>query len=275
MKKGIVFGFMVGALIFGTAGVLAGQYVATENVFPIQLNGENVHLEGYNIDGSTYFKLRDIADIVGGFSVGFNNDIIQLSKDGYVYDDISDADSLLKSFARQMTSVTDEETGKVYKNLRFLIADLTDDGKNDLLAVGIDEYDNMGPFEVYENTGGNVIKLPYTMRVNGTIYGPFGTDFYYHNGGCFVIGNYAGKVSLLFFGGGSKTGFSREIDKYVDGAWERTMISRIVYDWDNGGGISGYEVDGQYVSETEYDNVNQSIDEGLLTIDDLYSANEI
>ena len=275
MKKGIVFGFMVGALIFGTAGVLAGQYVATENVFPIQLNGENVHLEGYNIDGSTYFKLRDIADIVGGFSVGFNNDIIQLSKDGYVYDDISDADSLLKSFARQMTSVTDEETGKVYKNLRFLIADLTDDGKNDLLAVGIDEYDNMGPFEIYENTGGNVIKLPYTMRVNGTIYGPFGTDFYYHNGGCFVIGNYAGKVSLLFFGGGSKTGFSREIDKYVDGAWERTMISRIVYDWDNGGGISGYEVDGQYVSETEYDNVNQSIDEGLLTIDDLYSANEI
>lgn len=32
-----------------------------------------------NIDGNTYFKLRDISDIVGGFDVGFNNSTIQLS----------------------------------------------------------------------------------------------------------------------------------------------------------------------------------------------------
>ncbi|MDD6563927.1 MAG: hypothetical protein PUF08_02475 [Clostridiales bacterium] len=73
-------------MVFGTIGVFAGQYIATDNPFPIQLNGSNVSMEGYNIDGSTYFKLRDIADTVGGFSVDFNNNTIQLSKDGYVYD---------------------------------------------------------------------------------------------------------------------------------------------------------------------------------------------
>ena len=46
-------------------------------------------MEGYNINGYTYFKLRDIADTVGGFSVDFANNTIQLAKDGYVYEPVS------------------------------------------------------------------------------------------------------------------------------------------------------------------------------------------
>ena len=42
-------------------------------------------MEGYNINGSTYFKLRDIANTIGGFNVDFQNNTIQFSKDGYVY----------------------------------------------------------------------------------------------------------------------------------------------------------------------------------------------
>lgn len=86
MKKQFIIGFTTGAVIFSAVGAFAGQYIAIENPFPIQLNGQNIQLEGYNIEGSTYFKLRDIADAVGGFTVDFQNDTIQLAKDGYVYD---------------------------------------------------------------------------------------------------------------------------------------------------------------------------------------------
>lgn len=86
MKKSNIASFIAGAMIFGSIGVFAGQYVATENPFPMQLNGSDVSIEGYNIEGSTYFKLRDIADIIGGFNVDFWNDTIELSKDGYEYD---------------------------------------------------------------------------------------------------------------------------------------------------------------------------------------------
>ena len=79
MKRKFITGFICGAVAFGTVGVFAGQFIATENTFPIQLNGENVSMDGYNIDGNTYFKLRDISDIVGGFDVGFSNSTIQLS----------------------------------------------------------------------------------------------------------------------------------------------------------------------------------------------------
>ncbi len=86
MKKQFIIGFTTGAVIFSAVGAFAGQYIATENPFPIQLNGQNIQLEGYNIEGSTYFKLRDIANVVGGFTVDFQNNTIQLAKDGYVYD---------------------------------------------------------------------------------------------------------------------------------------------------------------------------------------------
>ena len=83
MKKYIA-GVATGILLSCTA-VLAVNYTATENVFPIKLNGDNVSLEGYNIDGSTYFKLRDISDTIGSFDVDFKNNMILLSKDGYKY----------------------------------------------------------------------------------------------------------------------------------------------------------------------------------------------
>lgn len=79
MKKNFITGVIVGGLVFGAAGAFAGQYVATDNYFPVTLNGERIPLNGYNIEGSTYFKLRDIADKVGSFTVDFQNDTILLS----------------------------------------------------------------------------------------------------------------------------------------------------------------------------------------------------
>ena len=78
MKKQFIAGVVVGSILSGAIGVFAGQYMATSNPFPVQLNGNAVSLEGYNINDNTYFKLRDIADAVGGFTVGFNDNKIQL-----------------------------------------------------------------------------------------------------------------------------------------------------------------------------------------------------
>lgn len=83
MKK-FFTGVLTGVLLSCSVAV-ASNYEAIVNSFPIQLNGQNVTLEGYNINGNTYFKLRDIADVVGGFTVDFNDNTIQLSKDGYSY----------------------------------------------------------------------------------------------------------------------------------------------------------------------------------------------
>ena len=79
MKKNFVTGFISGAVIFSMAGAFAANMVTTPNTFPVQLDGKDVSIEGYNVDDYTYFKLRDIADAVGGFDVDFKDDTITLT----------------------------------------------------------------------------------------------------------------------------------------------------------------------------------------------------
>lgn len=71
--------FISGVIIASTVGAVAATYTATENTFSIKVNGQNVQMEGYNIEGSTYFKLRDIGDKMG-FDVGFENGIIYVGE---------------------------------------------------------------------------------------------------------------------------------------------------------------------------------------------------
>lgn len=81
MKK-FIAGFLSGALLFGIGGAFAVNSIY-DNPYKIFVNGEEKQIQGYNVDDYSYFKLRDIADAVGGFTVDFKDDTIQLYKDGY------------------------------------------------------------------------------------------------------------------------------------------------------------------------------------------------
>ena len=79
MKRSFIAGLIIGALVFGVVGAIAAGIMATPNTFPIKLNGEETSIEGYNIEGSTYFKLRDIAAATGSFDVDFEDETILIS----------------------------------------------------------------------------------------------------------------------------------------------------------------------------------------------------
>ena len=71
---GFAVGLMCGAVIFGGAGYAAGV-VATplsETSQKVTLDGQEVSLEGYNINGNSYFKLRDVGKAVD-FGVTWDN----------------------------------------------------------------------------------------------------------------------------------------------------------------------------------------------------------
>ncbi len=78
MKK-FTLGFIIGGVICSAITGFAIEYSVTVNPFPIKVDGAAKSIEGYNINDSTYFKLRDIADAVGGFTVGFTNNTITIS----------------------------------------------------------------------------------------------------------------------------------------------------------------------------------------------------
>ncbi len=77
MKK-FICGFLCGAVLCTAIGAFAVNSIY-ENPYRITVNGTEKQIQGYNIDDYSYFKLRDIADAVGGFNVSFDNDTILLS----------------------------------------------------------------------------------------------------------------------------------------------------------------------------------------------------
>ena len=78
MKK-FILGFITGGIICATATGFAVEYAVTANPFPVAVNGTETAIEGYNINDNTYFKLRDVADAVGGFNVGFSDNTITVN----------------------------------------------------------------------------------------------------------------------------------------------------------------------------------------------------
>ena len=52
------------AMAVAATPVLANEiYNATKNGFKVLVNNSEADIEGYNIDGYTYFKLRDIGKV--------------------------------------------------------------------------------------------------------------------------------------------------------------------------------------------------------------------
>ena len=78
MKKNFITGFIAGGIICAAITGFAVEYAVTANPFPVKVNGQAVQVEGYNINDNTYFKLRDVADAVGGFEVGFADNTITI-----------------------------------------------------------------------------------------------------------------------------------------------------------------------------------------------------
>lgn len=76
--KEFILGVVIGGVIFGSLTSFATAVLnVTENPFRVKVDGAIKNIEGYNINSSTYFKLRDIGEHVG-FDVDFKDDSIMI-----------------------------------------------------------------------------------------------------------------------------------------------------------------------------------------------------
>lgn len=76
--KRFISGCIVGGIICSAVSAIATSYIVNPNPYPVTVDGGAVDIEGYNINDSTYFKLRDIGDKVG-FDVDFADDTINIT----------------------------------------------------------------------------------------------------------------------------------------------------------------------------------------------------
>ena len=75
----LIIGIIIGAVCFSGFSIFADTlYNISPNPYKITVNGSEKYIEGFNINGYSYFKLRDIGEQVG-FDVDFKEDIIMIT----------------------------------------------------------------------------------------------------------------------------------------------------------------------------------------------------
>ena len=78
-KKYFCLGVITGSIVFGSVLSFANDLLnVVPNPFKIKVNNVEQFIEGYNINGSSYFKLRDIGERVG-FNVNFKENTIMIN----------------------------------------------------------------------------------------------------------------------------------------------------------------------------------------------------
>lgn len=115
--KSFLSGLIIGICISVIIPVLAEQlYEARDNQFPVLVNGKTANIKGFNIDGSTYFKLRDLGAYVG-FDTDFEDGEILINTQKQtneinqpVNSDVSDAISIIDKLITDSGIIPD--TGK-------------------------------------------------------------------------------------------------------------------------------------------------------------------
>ncbi len=180
---------------------------------------------------------------------------------------VPDNDSILRKYAKEnIHDVTDDEmidtqpeNAVTYTDLIFLLTDVTGDGINDLLAVGIED-NSPAVFDVY------TVQDKYVKKIYNGHFGGY-------NGGFSYPTKYNGKFYICDESYSSATGFLKSLLKYENGEWDMKYSSHIVTDYDSGN--ETYDVNGKSVSREEYERFNTDIENNTTTIDDYCSIDEL
>ena len=117
MKSKLYFlaGLLLGVMVItctGAAAAVSETVTAKVTTSPIYLDGEQVTLEGYNIGGHNYFKLRDIGALLG-FNVYWSEGGVQIQSNtaytGRAPETESGMDQVLQQVINQVNAVRERE----------------------------------------------------------------------------------------------------------------------------------------------------------------------
>lgn len=147
--------------------------------------------------------------------------------------------SVLINYAKNyLTHISDKY--RTYYDVRFLFADFTGDGIDELVAVGIGDGE-LQCFKIYQYENGNIRLIDQDHYLGYEQHRAF-------------IARYNGEYFVGYENFSSATGFLKTLDCYNGNSWYGVYYSKNVYDWNNDGKFKGYMVSGNYVSESQYKN---------------------
>ena len=235
MKKGII-GFLLAAVIFCLGGITGMFLYGHLDYFAetADVINENVEIE---TDTSPQIMLKNYA----------KNNIFRI-----VDNDTSTSFTYSEAY-RKYTEI-------VYTNIKYMFADVTGDGKNELLAAGISDNGDISYIEVYAENNGYIEKIwsDHSQGYHGYSVAPV---------------RYEGKIYLCHFSYSSGTGFRKSILTYKDNRWVEIYNCYNPYNHETG--EEKYIVNDKTVKKEKYEENAKRIEESVLTSDNFFNINEL
>jgi len=136
----LAVGAMLGAALCGGASAAVTAITATPSANPVYLDGQQITLEVYNINGNNYMKLRDIGKVMG-FNV-YWDDGVQIDSDAAYTGEAPESDTESTPSGESVRPVATEEATPVdVESARNQVVSLTNDlrRENGLSALTVDE----------------------------------------------------------------------------------------------------------------------------------------
>lgn len=143
MKK-FILGFLLGAMLFGSGIAFAEELLkVVPNPFPVLINGTKTVVDGYNINGSTYLKLRDFEK--AGLGVEFNsqNSQIEITSDIIASEVTSEGEKAMSEIITQTPDgITNIDTweGQQYIGALYIRNKIREKGYDFTKPMGFDKW---------------------------------------------------------------------------------------------------------------------------------------
>jgi len=232
MIKKVLSTALAVVLAFGVFGlpVFAAALKATPTASTVLVNGKNVSFDAYNIEGSNYFKLRDLAYTLNGtqkqFAVGWDsaNDAISL-KLGQTYEAVG-GEMESKGSGSQNATPTGSKVYLDGKEVKFTAYNIGGNNYFKLRDIG-QAFDFSVEWEEERNTIAIDTSKGYTAPETASGKNEYRVEIY-ANGmkyeGNFVDGIRNGQGTMIFPDGAKYEG------EWKDGA----MHGRGIFTWPNG-----------------------------------------
>lgn len=134
MRKISIAAFGIAFYLLGIPVEASAAVICVPNEAVVSANGENVEMEAYNIDGYTYFRLRDIAEHMG-FLVKWNEEQrqIEISSGGTVENTEKDAALSPWEYQKMLGKGLDVDWSKTNKGMEYY----DEKAVKDFVAAGI------------------------------------------------------------------------------------------------------------------------------------------
>lgn len=171
------------------------------------------------------------------------------------------ATAALKAHAKTIETLYSEEFNVVFDTVKFMLADFSEDGQPELLAVGVYD-DSLSYMEIYAYQDGKVSKI-----FDGQCGAANGINMYPIR--------YEGVAYVMRESISSAMGFYQQLMHYNGTDWFTVESSFVEFDFYNNGEKKGCIVNDAPASDEVYEAMRKKVDEGYMQLEEFVFAEKL